>query len=230
MHNRFMSGDIVQHFKREMLSEEDRADNMYLYEIIGVAIHSETREEMMVYKPLYDDGGLYVRPLDMFLSEVDHDKYPDVRQKYRFEKVSALPLRLIIDGIENISDEWVSFMDKEKMEIVSLPKEPWLFDDEEEFDDLSDLIDSGFGTRFFRLPDEVDINKSKIMQDFIREMTEGEVHDYLSSEISQRGAFRRFREGVRKYGIEQKWFDYLHDAHVRIARDWCDLNGFVYEE
>ena len=85
--NRFNPGDIVQHFKRELLTEEERAGNMYLYEIIGVAIHSETREPMMVYRPLYDDGGLYVRPLEMFLSEVDHEKYPEVNQKYRFEEV-----------------------------------------------------------------------------------------------------------------------------------------------
>ena len=81
MENRFKPGDIVQHFKREMLSDEERAGNKYLYEIIGVALHSETREEMMVYKPLYDDGGMYVRPLDMFLSEVDHEKYPNIKQK-----------------------------------------------------------------------------------------------------------------------------------------------------
>lgn len=86
MENRFKPGDIVQHFKRELLSEEERAGNMYLYEIIGVALHSETREKMMVYKPLYGDGGMYVRPLEMFLNEVDHDKYPEVKQKYRFEK------------------------------------------------------------------------------------------------------------------------------------------------
>ena len=55
--NRFNPGDIVQHFKRELLTEEERAGNMYLYEIIGVAIHSETREPMMVYRPLYDVGG-----------------------------------------------------------------------------------------------------------------------------------------------------------------------------
>lgn len=87
MDNRFSTGDIVQHFKREMLSDEDRDTNKYLYEIIGVATHSETREPMMVYRPLYDDGGMYVRPLEMFLSEVDHEKYPDVKQKCRFEKV-----------------------------------------------------------------------------------------------------------------------------------------------
>ena len=88
MENRFRPGDVVQHFKREMLSEEEKRANRYLYEIVGVATHSETREPMMVYRPLYDDGGMLVRPLAMFMSEVDHDKYPDVKQKYRCEKVS----------------------------------------------------------------------------------------------------------------------------------------------
>ncbi len=87
MENRFRPGDIVQHFKRELLTDEERATNKYVYEIVGVATHSETREPMMVYRPLYDDGGMYVRPLDMFLSEVDRDKYPQIKQKYRFEKI-----------------------------------------------------------------------------------------------------------------------------------------------
>ena len=81
------SGDIVQHFKRETLDAEALAQNKYLYRIIGVATHSETGEPMMVYQPLYDEQGLFVRPLEMFLSEVDHEKYPEIKQKYRFEKV-----------------------------------------------------------------------------------------------------------------------------------------------
>ena len=92
MENRFKPGDIVQHFKREMLSDEERAGKMYMYEIVGVATHTETREDMMVYRPLYGDGGLFVRPLEMFLGEVDHEKYPQVQQKYRFEKVDAVSL------------------------------------------------------------------------------------------------------------------------------------------
>lgn len=80
-------GDIVSHFKRETLTEEERLSNKYLYKIVGVAQHTETKEKLMIYMALYDDFGIYARPLDMFLSEVDRDKYPDIKQRYRFEKV-----------------------------------------------------------------------------------------------------------------------------------------------
>jgi len=83
----FNPGDKVQHFKRETLSDEDYAANKYLYQIIGVAIHSETREKLMIYQALYDDFQLYCRPYEMFISEVDHEKYPDIQQMYRFEKI-----------------------------------------------------------------------------------------------------------------------------------------------
>jgi hypothetical protein len=82
----FRVGDIVRHFKRETV---DPSTDRYLYMIVGTATHSETGEQMMVYSPLYGDGGLFVRPLDMFLSEVDHEKYPGIRQKYRFELEEA---------------------------------------------------------------------------------------------------------------------------------------------
>ncbi len=80
----FTSGDIVKHFKRETV---DQNSSTYLYKIIGVATHTETREPMMVYQALYGDCQIYVRPYEMFMEKVDTKKYPDIKQLYRFEKI-----------------------------------------------------------------------------------------------------------------------------------------------
>lgn len=81
-------GDIVKHFKREMQTG-DNAN--YLYEILCFAHHSETDETMVVYKALYEPYKICARPYEMFMSEVDHKKYPEVKQKYRFEKIVEGP-------------------------------------------------------------------------------------------------------------------------------------------
>ena len=75
---------IYKHFKGDMYLVED------------IAYDSETKEKMVVYRRLYGDGSLWVRPLEMFLSEVDHNKYPNVKQQYRFE----------LQSIDSVADKF----------------------------------------------------------------------------------------------------------------------------
>ena len=66
-------GRVYKHFKGDY------------YVVENIAKDSENQEGMVIYRRLYEDGGLWVRPKAMFLSEVDHEKYPNIKQKYRFE-------------------------------------------------------------------------------------------------------------------------------------------------
>ena len=59
------------------------------YQILSIATHSETSEQMVVYQQLYAPFGVYVRPLAMFMSKVDKEKYPQIQQEYRFERVQV---------------------------------------------------------------------------------------------------------------------------------------------
>ena len=75
---RMKPGDIVRHFKGNP------------YQILYFAKDSETQRDVVVYRALYGEGGVWVRPMEMFFSLVDREKYPNAEQEYRFERAEEM--------------------------------------------------------------------------------------------------------------------------------------------
>lgn len=110
---RIHMGDVVKHFKRETLTEEqlEADENLYLYRVLNFAKHTETGERFVIYESLYNGevigcnvhcGDVFARPMDMFMSEVDHEKYPDIKCEYRFETVEKKSRSCLICGCDEV--------------------------------------------------------------------------------------------------------------------------------
>lgn len=95
------SGEIWEHFK----STEQNTKRYFIITSATNATNGRNNERVVVYRALYGDGGIYCRNMDEFLSEVDHEKYPDAKQKYRFEKISTFTSGLTMEMLTKMVEE-----------------------------------------------------------------------------------------------------------------------------
>lgn len=94
--NQNITPGIYKHFKGKY------------YKVLFTALHTETNEEFIIYQAMYGNQEIFARPVSMFLSKVDKEKYPNSKQEYRFEKIS--PNVKIID-VYNIIDKYKDFVE-----------------------------------------------------------------------------------------------------------------------
>lgn len=129
----------------------------------------------------------------------------------------------VIDAIEMTDQYSEYFLNKRTGEIE------WTSDMAMTMEENEEIFDRLDEDGFYRLPSGFDIQDYDIMEDFIFSLS-GKAQDKLESAIQGRGAFRRFKNGIRQLGLEQEWDNYQAAAYKKIAVRWCEGNEIEYEE
>ena len=150
------------------------------------------------------------------------------------------PVKLeeIINGLEIQNDNSMAFLNKITGEVIVIDEEEFRAAEEDE--DLMnyklwqrDLIKTAKDLlededKYIHLPSKFDINEYEIMQNFCLSITDQRISDELHYSIKGRGAFRIFRDMIKRFGIEGDWYQYRDEAIKQIAIDWCNEKGIVY--
>lgn len=137
-----------------------------------------------------------------------------------------IQLKQVIDAIEMACDSYTEFYDRETGETVSLPDPMWTGETDEE---LEALLESE-PDRFLRFPTKFEIHEYSIMGSFMEALPAGKIRNELAQTIRGKGAFRRFKNTIRYYRVEQLWYDYLENAYREIAIRWCAEHDLEYIE
>ncbi len=150
-----------------------------------------------------------------------------------------IKLDLIIEEMGSQSDEMSSFYNKETREITSVTEEEIrMAEDEvstEEFPDwLQEVVKVAeevlYGDVWIPLPSKFEINEYAIMEEFCLSIRNDRISDIMYDSIKGRGAFRRFKENIGRYNIEDDWYKFQNEAMKTIAIEWCEGNNIDYEK
>ena len=132
-------------------------------------------------------------------------------------------LDIIVESLEMTDNETEFFFDREKEDTVMLS--PY----SDDYSQISDMIDEDEDDRFIRLPTQREINEYGMMEEFVSNVRNDSQRAALEMAISGRGAFRRFKDTVIRFGIEKKWYAFRDKEYLRVAREWCEENDVAYE-
>jgi hypothetical protein len=143
----------------------------------------------------------------------------------------------IVEQLEMTTDTGNSFLNRTTGELFYMPDDIFGYvEDADENDDYQDLAewerelvliakDINETNNYVRLPGKFDLNEYDIMEKFCLSIGDDKLREMLYYSIKGSGAFRRFKENIRSYGIEADWFEYKKDELRRVAIDWCESNN-----
>ena len=153
----------------------------------------------------------------------------------------SVPVELteIIMGMEGKMDESTSYLDRNAGEVVVFTdQEIRAAEDDEALEDYPEwereVIQKarefvyGTGGEFIALPTQFDIHEYQIMEKFCYSVEDEDISDSLCRAIRGSGAFRRFKDGIHRFGIQDDWYRYRAEAFKKIAIEWCEDNDVQY--
>ncbi len=152
-----------------------------------------------------------------------------------------IPVKLqdVVDQMDMLSDESSAYLNRVTGEMVYVPEgERFPGEDEDDWDDTLDLENEESedieevlkSDDFIALPGKFDIHEWSIMEDFTCSVADEAMREELHAAIHGRGAFRYFKDTVRRLGIQQDWYDFRDEAFKEIARDWLQANDIPFVE
>jgi hypothetical protein len=145
----------------------------------------------------------------------------------------------IVEALEMLFDESASYLDLDTCQVVTVSKdllraaedagheEPDLPTWQKDEWEIAERIVST--DRFRELPTKFDVHEWAIMQDFSRSLQSDSIREDLVRAIHGAGAFRSFKDTVRRHGIDSAWFAFRTEALRQIARNWCEENQIALE-
>ena len=150
--------------------------------------------------------------------------------------MAVVSLRDVVEALDLQSDELQSYLDPDTGEIVTFGQEEAMM---AELDDLEDAPDwmkeilpkvkrALQDDRMLELPDQVHIDEWRMMQDFALEEEQCRCRAELDSAVHGAGTFRRFRDAIRRLGLEDSWRRYREAAFEQVAREWLEENQIPY--
>jgi len=117
----------------------------------------------------------------------------------------------VIDAIDTINEDETYFYSIQDEEIVY-------------------ALDDGEDEEFFiPLPTKQEVNDYQNMVNFTETIEDDKKRDWFENAIHGKGAFRRFRATLERFGMETEWYDYLEACHRELAIEWCEQHGIVYD-
>jgi hypothetical protein len=144
----------------------------------------------------------------------------------------------VIEGLESQSDESASFLDTKTGEVVLMTDYAMrAAEDDEPIEDVPEwerelveiareiLAETG---RYIQLPTKYDIDEYSIMENFCMSLEKKEIGNILYDLISGSAAFRRFKDAIHKYGVEDEWYQYRDNAMKELAIEWCRQNNIEF--